>query len=276
MARKPAFISHSREREAQIQRRMLDVLERTFRRRFATLISQQRADLVRRYEIVGEVPGLSETNAMQTAQVYQDLARASARTFGRRIITRGKSDGLVETKEEPGFWEQFFNDLSAAWAQNELIRQRIVSVTETTRAQIVAEVAKGLDEGLSIDSIAKAITERTPAISRWRGALIARTETHGAANFAMQKTAKETGLDLVKEWVSTEDHRTRRITGKDPDQFDHVSMDGQTRAMDDAFDMPRLGGGAIKIMYPGEAGLPGGATINCRCAIVHSLADDVD
>ena len=27
MARKPAFISHSREREAQIQSRMLDVLE---------------------------------------------------------------------------------------------------------------------------------------------------------------------------------------------------------------------------------------------------------
>jgi hypothetical protein len=39
MLRKPAFISHSREREAQIQSRMLDVLERRFRRQIAEAIA---------------------------------------------------------------------------------------------------------------------------------------------------------------------------------------------------------------------------------------------
>jgi uncharacterized protein with gpF-like domain len=87
----------------------------------------------------------------------------------------------------------------------------------------------------------------------------------------MHQTAKQTGLNLIKKWVATEDARTRSIARDD--QFDHVAMDGQTRPMDEPFDMPWLGeaGEPLAIMYPGEAGLPGGATINCRCASVHKV-----
>jgi uncharacterized protein with gpF-like domain len=163
--------------------------------------------------------------------------------------------------------------LALQWINLEPIRRRITSVTETTRNQITAMVAKGQEEGLGVDAIAKSITERTPSISRQRGALIARTETHGAANYAAQETAKTTGLDLVKEWVAVEDARTRSIARDDA--FDHVSMDGQQREMDEPFDMPWTGGGGepLKIQYPGEAGQPGGAVINCRCSIVHDVKD---
>lgn len=272
MARKPAFISHSREREAQIQGRMLDVLERRFRRQIAIAIVQESVEILSGYRDLGYVPPPSDDAARRFRDVYRSLALASARTFGARIVTSGKAAGYnIETKQEEGGFAAFFRALANAWINIEPIRRRITSVTETTRDQIVRQVSNGQQQGLGVAEIAKRIDDRLPEISRHRGALIARTETHGAANYAMHETAKSTGLELVKEWVAVEDHRTRAISRDDA--FDHVAMDGQKRDMDEPFDMPWIGGGGepLKIMYPGEAGKPGGAVINCRCAVTHRV-----
>lgn len=271
MARKPAFISHSPEREAEIQSRMLDVLEARFRRRFAAALVAESGRILTAYRDLGYVPVGSDEHLQDLRNIYRQLALEAARTFGRRITTQGKALGFeIETKQEGGLAE-FFRSLALSWINLEPIRRRIQSVSETTRAQIVAMVAKGQDEGLGVEAIARQIADRLPDIGRWRGAMIARTETHGAANFAMHETAKTTGLELEKEWVSVEDMRTRSIARDD--EFDHASMNGQRRPMDEPFDMPWVGGGGqpLQIMYPGQAGLPGGATINCRCAVVHQV-----
>lgn len=270
MPRKPAFISHSPEREAEIQSRMLDVLEASFRRRIQSAIITESGEILWGYRELGYVPPASDMAVQRFRDVYRALALASARTFGRRMVTSGKAAGHdLETKQID--FAALFASLANAWVQQEPIRRRIQSVTETTRNQIVSQVAKGQDDGLGVADIARAITDRLPRVSRQRAALIARTETHGSANFSMHQTAKATDLDLEKEWVSTEDMRTRAIW-KD-DQFDHVSMNGQKRDMDEPFDMPWVGaaGEPLKIMYPGEAGQPGGAVINCRCAVVHGV-----
>lgn len=264
MARKPAFISHSREREAQIQSRMLDVLERRFRRQIAKAIEQESDEILSGYRDLGYVPTASDDAARRFRDVYQDLALASARTFGARIVTKGKAAGYhIETKQEEGGFAEFFRALAASWINLEPIRRRITSVTETTREQIVRQVARGQADGLGVAEIAKNITNKLPEISRQRGALISRTESHGAANYAMHETAKSTDLETTKEWVSVEDGRTRAISRDD--KFDHLAMDGQIRDMDDPFDMPWIGGGGqpLKIMFPGEAGKPAGAVINC-------------
>lgn len=260
MARKPAFITHSREREAQVQSRILDVLTARFRRRLAAAIVAEGERIASAYRELGYVPPPSEEHQRQVREVYLALALGSAQLFGRRVVRQGKAAG--HDLEHKSFAD-FFRSLANIWINQEAIRQRIVQVTETTRAQIVALVERGQAEGLGIDAIARDIQGRLPAIGRWRGALIARTETHGAANFAMHETAKSTGLELIKEWVAVEDMRTRRI-GMGA-QYDHAAMDGQQRPMDEPFDMPWVGGAGepLKIMYPGEAGHPGGAVINC-------------
>ena len=272
MARKPAFISHSREREAQIQGRMLDVLERRFARQIAEAIVQESDEILSGYRDLGYVPPASDDAARRFRDVYRSLALASIRTFGARVVTNGKAAGhQIETKQEEGGFAAFFRSLANAWINLEPIRRRITNVTETTRNQIVRQVSKGQEEGLGVAEIAKMIDDRLPEISRQRGALIARTETHNAANYAMHETAKSTGLELEKEWVSVEDGRTRAISRDDA--FDHAAMDGQKRDMNEPFDMPWIGGGGepLKIMYPGEAGKPGGATINCRCVVIHGV-----
>ena len=92
-----------------------------------------------------------------------------------------------------------------------------------------------------------------------RGALIARTETHAAANAGADTAARETGLQLRKEWVSAEDERTRDS---------HRVADGDVADMDGAFAV-----GADLLKYPGDpAGSPE-ETINCRCAISHIVVE---
>lgn len=270
MARKPAFITHSREREAQVQSRMLDVLEARFRRQIESAISEEASEIIGGYRELGYVPPPNDDAFRRFRDVYRELATASARTFGKRMTTQGKALGLSLEIKEFSFSE-FFRQLALSWVNQEPIRRRIQSVTETTRDQIVRQVARGQRDGLGVEAIARLIIEGQPQVARQRARIIARTETHGAANFAMHETAKQTGMQLEKEWVAVEDMRTRAIW-KD-DQFDHAAMDGQRRPMDEPFDMPWVGGAGepLKIMYPGQAGMPGGAVINCRCASVHSV-----
>lgn len=265
----PAFIRHSPEREAAIQRRLLDVAEGRFRRKLARVIRDESEQLVAKYRELGYVPAPTDDDFRAFKDVYLDIGKVTARAFGSRIVAQGKAAGLMlETKFS---FTDLFLSLATQWVNLEAIRRRITSVTETTRERIVRQVAAGQDEGLGVEAIAKRINQAVPKISRTRGALIARTETHGAANYAMHETAKTTGLDLVKEWVSVEDVRTRRFAKKYPAEYDHVSMNGQRREMDEPFAMPWDGGDDLAIMYPGEAGKPGAATINCRCAVVHRV-----
>jgi uncharacterized protein with gpF-like domain len=269
MARKPAFISHSPEREAEIQSRLLNVLEARFRRKIAGVVADESKRYLEAYQELGYIPAPSDDDVQAFRDLYKEIGLQTVRTFGARVVSQGKALGYdLECKQEGGF-AALFRSLALAWINLEPIRRRITSVTETTRERIVRQVSQGQEEGLGVEAIAKRINKAVPQISRTRGALIARTETHGAANYAMHETAKTTGLELVKEWVAVEDARTRRFG--DDAEYDHVSMNGQQREMDEPFQMPWIGGEPIAIMYPGQAGLPGAATINCRCAVVHSV-----
>lgn len=270
MPRKPAFISHSREREAQIQRRLLDVMEGRYRRHIAAALASESERILAAYRELGFVPMDDDAYIRAVRSLYLDMAETAIRTFGRRMTVQGKALGLDLEAKEFSFAD-FFHSLALNYINMESIRRRITSVAETTRNQIIAQVERGQQDGLGIAEIASMIADRIPRISKWRGALIARTELHSAANYGAHETAKQTGLDLMKEWVAVEDHRTRDFGEGDGvvDEFDHRAMDGQTVEMDEPFRMPWLKGGDVLCQFPGDPSLPAAASINCRCASVH-------
>jgi len=178
------------------------------------------------------------------------LAIASATTFGARVIDMGKAAGrTLETKDFAGTMAR----LALSYVASEMIRRRIVSISETTRSQIVAGIARGYAAGLGVADIARQIRDVVPLRSESRAAMIARTETHGAANFGANEAARETGLNLRREWIAAEDARTRET---------HDAANGQIVGMDEPFDI----GGAL-LMYPGDPDGPPEETINCRCAV---------
>ena len=253
---KRRLINTSPRREQVTQERLLLILERKFQRVVAAEISKASKQMLARYAVTGSAPALPDDHMFRMKNVYFEMARISIKTFGGRILDQGKAIGYRLEKKD---FLEFFTRLAIEYVTNELIRRRIASVAESTRQQIVTLIIAGQKEGLGSDEIARSISKAIPSISRTRGALIARTETHGAANFGADQSARATSLKLEKEWVSTNDHRTRH---------DHRDADGLKADMDAAFTV-----GGEKLMYPGDPNGSAGNIINCRCAVIHNVID---
>lgn len=86
-----------------------------------------------------------------------------------------------------------------------------------------------------------------------RAKLIVRTEGNRIANAARleaARTAKQQGADLVKQWDSTMDKKTRPH---------HVQLGGQVRELDEPFEVD-----GRKAQAPGKFGIAS-EDINCRC-----------
>ena len=263
------LVNNDKQAENRAQRRLLAVADRRFEQVLAGIINAASEQMLGEFRATGGPPRLPEDFPNRMAQVYTDMAAILVDAFGSRILDQGKRAGLVlETKD----FEEFFQRLALEYIQQEEIRRRIALVTETTRNQIIAQITKGQEEGLSVEEIAKLITEQLPRISRIRGALIARTETHGAANFGANEAAKATGLVLRKEWVSAHDHRTRDFM-EPIAEFSHRAADGQTVDMDQPFRILKRDGTTEALMFPGDpVGSPGNV-INCRCSVSHVVVE---
>lgn len=213
----------------------------------------------------------------------------TAREFGDRVVHGSKAALGFETKA--------FEDLDYAIqrAIDEHVGTRITQVTEDTQATIVEVIRRGLEEGWSEGEIAAAIEDAmNNEMATWRARRIARTETHTAAAIGQHTAAEQSPLEYTKEWLATEDSRTRH---------DHALANGQKVPMDDPFilggedasqggrfvssggnwiprpiparsggrqstryrDLSRsdLGAGMVAMMYPGDPNAPAGQVINC-------------
>jgi uncharacterized protein with gpF-like domain len=267
------LLSNSQEDEAQAQMVLMDRLEERFASLFAAELIAASQAMADEYERTRGAPQMPMGHEGAMGDIYRNLALQASEVFGGRVVDMGKSRGLVlETKT----FEEFFKRLSQQFIALEAIRQRIASVSAHTRTLIVAIIDRGNADGLGAEAIARQIMERTQSISRTRARVIARTETHAAANYASNEAAKSIGLPLKKQWISSEDHRTRDFidaTGEGVAEFDHRTMNGQTVGMDDPFLMPWAKGDPLRIMYPGQVGQPAGAVINCRCTVGYVVDD---
>ena len=190
---------------------------------------------------------------------YRQMALASVTMFGSRVYEQGKAYGFkLETKES---FAQLMTRLALRYIQQEMIRRRITEVTETTREQIVRAVRKGYQDGLGQRDIAKMIEPLLPQLAAYRADTIARTETHGAANYGSQEAAKATGVPMKKEWLSAADDRTRdthREAGRQP-----------AIGMDEKFQV-----GDSELLYPGDPAGSAEEVINCRCSLGYVVDEE--
>lgn len=245
-------------REQRRQARLIDRLSRQFRGAIENDLTDASENMARVWRETREVPppaGLEDA----LTETYQRMATAAALTFGSRVYEQGKSIGYqLERKEDFADWMARF---ALQYIASEAIRKRIKSVTATTRAQIIAVIEAGYRDGDTLDEITNALLEMIPSLSRTRAELIARTETHGAANHGATEAAKRTGLPLQKEWISASDERTRDPT--------HIEADGQIVDLEEPFEV-----GESLMQFPGDPSGAAEEVINCRCAVGHIVKDD--
>lgn len=137
------------------------------------------------------------------------------------------------------------------------------------KRSIRAELSRGIASGSTWNEMALRIAKgmNSPFRKAYNNAIrIARTEGHRIQNEAAldgQYGAKKKGADIVKQWDSTLDGRTRD---------EHRECDGQIREIDEPFDV-----GGEKMQAPGVGGSAKN-TCNCRCCLLQrakwALDDD--
>lgn len=121
------------------------------------------------------------------------------------------------------------------------------------KKSISAEITRGIASSLSYADIARNLNNVSKA-GLSNATRIVRTEGHRiqqASTMDAQRTAKAKGADVVKQWDSTLDGKTRPV---------HRRLDGQIREVDEPFEA-----GGMKAMAPGYFGIAS-QDCNCRCA----------
>ena len=121
------------------------------------------------------------------------------------------------------------------------------------KRKITAQVSRGIATGMMFSQVANQLAGYTK-IGYNNAVRIARTEGHRiqvqSAMDACHKAA-EKGANVVKQWDSTLDNRTRPS---------HQKVDGEIRELDEPF--------SNKLMYPGDPSGGAAEVVNCRCALL--------
>ena len=143
----------------------------------------------------------------------------------------------------------------------------ITNMSSTQGLLIIKEVEKLYEQNLTLAVVARELRKKFRQLNKSRAAVIARTETHSATGFAnhtYHTTVSDSyGIGMVKQWIATNDLRTREA---------HRLASGQQVTMDEDFSV-----GGIPMTYAGDP--KGGAknVINCRCVVIYvDKEDDID
>ena len=121
--------------------------------------------------------------------------------------------------------------------------------------KINAETLQGILQGESMDKIAKRMMN-VQEMNKTQAIRSARTIVTGAENKGRQdsyKRAEEDGIVMKREWIATNDSRTRHW---------HAELDGVEVDIDEPW-VNEFG----EIMFPGDPSADHANTYNCRCSM---------
>jgi SPP1 gp7 family putative phage head morphogenesis protein len=172
-------------------------------------------------------------------------------------VQKWAGDVLQELAQDPSF--ELLNPKVQEFVHEFALDRLAGKVNGTTRDDLRAELLEGIRAGEGIDDLSSRVEDVFAEAEGSRAEMIARTEVLRGANFASKTAYKISGVVGEKEWVATDDDRTRDS---------HAEMDGQVVGIDDDFTSPD--GGTAD--YPGDFG-DGDEDINCRCTVAPVIKD---
>lgn len=132
------------------------------------------------------------------------------------------------------------------------------------REMITRHITQGILQGESIPNLAKRMmnTVHNNEVAAVRTARTAVTAAENAGRQMVYEEAQDMGISIQKEWMATNDARTRPA---------HGAADGQRADVDQPFIV-----GGYRMMHPGDGslGAPARLIYNCRCTTI--TVDPVD
>ena len=221
----------------------------------------------KRFEALAEKMAERYTHANEIAIAYINGDMASIYAMNRSFIIGDciqQSEGLLVEGDFIAFDESTVKrlivedpDLMPNYPEEKAIKRGIDLAYG--KKQITASVTSGILQGKSVGKIADELQRRIADMNRVsaiRSARTAVTEAENAGRFDATLDLEERGAILEKEWIATNDGRTRH---------DHRRANGQQVPVS----VPFIVSGE-KLMYPGDKkhGASPRNLYNCRCRYV--------
>jgi hypothetical protein len=143
-------------------------------------------------------------------------------------------------------------DYIESYANSHLAAKKVKDITETTRKKVKDSLLEGAQKQLHKRDLADLIKQNS-GFSKERSLLIARTETTMAANMGALTAAENSGANLEKFWIATNDARTREW---------HSEVDQTPIPMN----LPFIVNGE-EMQHPGDPNGSPENVCNCRCVL---------
>jgi hypothetical protein len=167
------------------------------------------------------------------------------------IFYREEYNSLMKKYSKAASEDKFYSDMTSYF--NQYIAKKITRVTNTIKKNISTSLLNLMDkEEFDFQGAIDYLMNLGLGFEPWRANRIARTEIVTASSHSRLLAAKETGLELKKEWITTIDGRERDA---------HRSADGQIVDLDEKYTV-----GGEKVRYPSDPTASAKNRINCRCA----------
>jgi uncharacterized protein with gpF-like domain len=183
-----------------------------------------------------------------------DVAAAFGKTVQEAVAKSGRGPTAFK-------WSVFDGPIRK-WIENH-IAQEVVLVSQTTIDRIQAVVVAGFEAGSGLEYIVSRIEEMyLDQIIPNRSKVIARTEVHSASMAGTYYAAKDTGVPMTRQWVSSQDSYVRDS---------HEDMHGRVADIDEPWSV-----NGSMMMFPGDASMGAAASeiIHCRCDEVYRIKED--
>lgn len=195
-------------------------------------------------------------------KIISKYIRRTMRIFGDPIINGAKTWG-IEFESKGSIKFQNYVDAYVKKRTAAAVTHIEGTSIKKARRAIKEYVQESMENGEGAAWVAKNIRAQFESVSTSRSNTIARTEIGMASSSGSLEAAKALDIpDLMKEWVSTNDDRTR----DDPSQADHASMNGERVALNEKFTVNP----DASMDGPGDSSAPAEQVINCRCTLVYS------
>lgn len=183
---------------------------------------------------------------------------------GRQVLQQIKQD-TQKARGTMGVNAELTQDI-LKYFELYLLNKSVIPITQTQKDAILKVLAKGVEQGLSVEDLVKMI--QGMPYTKQHARVVVRTETVRAGNASAELAANRSDLVLDKEWISAHDNRVRHPPKS---RFDHVHMDGVIVNGESPF----LVSGE-QLMYPGDPNGSAGNVIQCRCVVAYVARRDAN
>lgn len=228
------------------QRALLDRLEARFAKSWQLEIARAMRASAREFANTQSTMLAIGKHRENVTQLLRRTYEITGDQFAKPIYEKSAEHGIV-TKDFENFNRLIQSFIISIGAQ------KVTQISRTTENQIRQLIIEGVEEGLGNAAIAANIRAKAPIIAGVRAAVIARTETHSASQWAQVTAIRDTGLVLRKEWVAANDERTRVF---------HGDANGQIVGPNENFVV-----GGEELEFPGDPNGSAENIINCRCVL---------